>query len=61
MSGVYGEAEIAAFLVSQLFYEPSEDELTYLIKAMVETGSRIVFEEPASDVHSVGVYRVTAR
>ncbi|MEM0378421.1 MAG: AMP phosphorylase [Thermosphaera sp.] len=54
VSGVYGEAEIAAFLVSQLFYEPSEDELTYLIKAMVETGSRIVFEEPASDVHSVG-------
>jgi AMP phosphorylase len=54
VEGVYGEAEIAAFLVSQLFYEPTEEELTYLIKAMVETGSRIVFEEPASDVHSVG-------
>ncbi|MEM4476499.1 MAG: AMP phosphorylase, partial [Desulfurococcaceae archaeon] len=49
-----GEAEIASFLVSQLFYELSDEELTYLINAMVKTGSTIEFEEPAYDEHSIG-------
>ncbi|ADV64610.1 AMP phosphorylase [Desulfurococcus mucosus] len=54
VDGVYGEAEIAAFLVSQLYSELGEEELSYLIKAMVETGSRVTFEETVYDVHSIG-------
>jgi len=53
-TGSFSEAEIATFLVSQLFVELSEDELHNLIRAMVETGSKIVFEEPVYDVHSIG-------
>ncbi|MET1160289.1 MAG: AMP phosphorylase [Thermoprotei archaeon] len=54
VSGAFSEAEIAAFLVSQLFYEFSEDELYNLIRAMVDTGSRIDFEETVYDEHSIG-------
>ncbi|OYT37784.1 MAG: AMP phosphorylase [Desulfurococcales archaeon ex4484_58] len=54
VEGVYGEAEIAAFIVSQLYYELSEDELYYLIRAMVETGSKIAFEDTVYDEHSIG-------
>ncbi|RLG81451.1 MAG: AMP phosphorylase [Thermoprotei archaeon] len=54
VSGAFGEAEIASFLVSQLFYELSEDELYSLIKAMVDTGSKIDFEETIYDEHSIG-------
>jgi len=54
VDGALGEAEIAAFLVSQLYYELSEDELYSLIYAMVETGSKIEFEEPVYDEHSIG-------
>lgn len=54
VDGVLGEAEIASFLTSQLYYELSEDELNTLIKAMVETGSKIEFEEPVFDEHSIG-------
>ncbi len=54
VDGAYGEAEIAAFLTSQLYYELSEDELHSLIRAMVETGSKIVFEDTVFDEHSIG-------
>jgi len=54
VEGIYGETEIAAFLVSQLYYELSEDELNALIRAMVETGSRIEFEDTVYDEHSIG-------
>ena len=54
VDGALGEAEIAAFLVSQLYYEMSEDELYNLIRAMVETGSKIAFEETVYDEHSIG-------
>ncbi|MEM3926313.1 MAG: AMP phosphorylase [Desulfurococcaceae archaeon] len=54
VNGLYGEAEIASFLVSQLYKELTDEELGYLIKAMVEAGSRIKFEETAYDTHSVG-------
>lgn len=53
-SGSFGEAEIASFLVSQIFHRLSDDELHYLIKAMVETGTKVVFEEPVYDIHSIG-------
>ncbi len=54
VEGAYGEAEIAAFLTSQLYYELSEDELHSLIRAMVETGSKIEFEDTVYDEHSIG-------
>lgn len=54
VEGALGEPEIAAFLVSQLYYELSEDELYSLIVSMVETGSKISFEETVHDIHSVG-------
>ncbi len=54
VEGAYGEAEIAAFLTSQLYYELSEEELNSLIRAMVETGSKIEFEDTAYDEHSIG-------
>ncbi len=54
VDGAYGEAEIAAFLTSQLYYELSEDELHSLIRAMVETGSKLVFEDTVYDEHSIG-------
>ncbi len=54
VEGAYGEAEISAFLTSQLYYELSEDELHALIRAMVETGSKIEFEDTVYDEHSIG-------
>lgn len=54
VSGIYGEAEIAAFLVSQLYNALSDQELAYLIKAMVETGAKLKFEETVHDIHSIG-------
>lgn len=54
VEGAYGEAEIAAFLTSQLYYELSEDELHSLIRAMVETGSKLEFEDTVYDEHSIG-------
>ncbi len=54
VEGVYSETEISAFLTSQLYYELSEDELNALIRAMVETGSRIEFEDTVYDEHSIG-------
>ena len=54
VNGVYGEAEIAAFLLSQLYSPLSDRELSYLVKAMVETGVKVKFEEVTYDIHSVG-------
>lgn len=54
VSGIYGEAEIAAFLLSQLYHPLSDEELSHLIKAMVETGVKVKFEETVYDIHSIG-------
>jgi AMP phosphorylase len=54
VDGVYGEAEIAAFLVSQLYNPLSDEELSYLIRAMVDTGVKVKFEEVVHDIHSIG-------
>ncbi len=54
VEGAYGEAEISAFIVSQVYYELNEDELYNLIRAMVETGSKIAFEDTVYDEHSIG-------
>ncbi|MEM4718340.1 MAG: AMP phosphorylase [Desulfurococcaceae archaeon] len=54
INGIYGEAEIAAFLLSQVYNPLSDIELTYLIKAMVETGAKLRFEETVYDIHSIG-------
>ncbi len=54
VSGFYEESQIAAFLVSQLYKELSMDELSYLIRAMVESGVVVKFSETVYDVHSIG-------
>ncbi|MEZ0393874.1 MAG: AMP phosphorylase [Desulfurococcaceae archaeon] len=54
VKGSYGEAEIAAFLLSQLYLTMNDDELTSLIKAMVETGEKVKFDEVVYDEHSIG-------
>ncbi|ALL02080.1 AMP phosphorylase [Pyrodictium delaneyi] len=54
VSGFYDDAQIAAFLVSQLHHKLSEEELGYLIRAMVETGEVVSFGEPVYDEHSIG-------
>lgn len=54
VGGLYGEAEIASFLVSQLYSPLSDEEVSYLIKAMVEAGTKVKFEETAYDIHSIG-------
>ncbi len=54
VDGVYGEAEIAAFLLSQLYIPLSDEELSHLIRAMVETGIKVKFEETVHDIHSIG-------
>ncbi|WP_440059692.1 AMP phosphorylase [Thermogladius sp. 4427co] len=54
VNGAYDEAEIAAFLLSQQYYVLDEDELVSLIKAMVETGVKISFDEHVFDEHSIG-------
>ena len=54
VAGLYDEAQIAAFLVSQVYQPLGGDELAYLIRAMVETGEVIKFPVPVHDVHSIG-------
>ena len=54
VAGFYDEAQIASFIVSQLYNKLSDDELEYLIRAMVETGEIVKFAEPVYDVHSIG-------
>ncbi len=54
VDGSLGEIEMAAFLLAQYFYGMSSDELESLIRAMVDTGARIEFEEPVHDEHSIG-------
>ena len=54
VNGFYDEAQIAGFLVSQMYRRLSEEELSYLIRAMVETGVVVKFPETVYDVHSIG-------
>jgi AMP phosphorylase len=54
VAGYYDDAQIAAFIVSQLYNRLGEEELEYLIRAMVETGEVVKFPEPVYDVHSIG-------
>ena len=54
VDGNIGDVEMAAFLLSEYFSGMSSDELESLIRAMVDTGSKIEFEEPVYDEHSIG-------
>ena len=54
VQGSLGEAEIAAFLASQVSVPLSVEELTFLIRAMAYTGEVIEWDEPAYDEHSIG-------
>ncbi len=54
VNGFYDEAQIAGFLVSQLYRQLRGDELSHLIRAMVETGVVVKFPDTVYDVHSIG-------
>ncbi len=54
VAGFYDDAQIAGFLVSQVFNPLGSDELSYLIRAMVETGVVVKFPEVVYDEHSIG-------
>ncbi len=54
VQGYYDDAGIAAFLSAQTMRGMDEEELEYLIRAMVETGTVVEFGEPVFDEHSIG-------
>ncbi|MDH5449000.1 MAG: AMP phosphorylase [Candidatus Bathyarchaeota archaeon] len=49
-----GEVQIAAFLLAEEFHGSTMDEIEYLTRAMVETGTIIDFDRPCYDKHSIG-------
>ncbi len=48
------EIQIAAFLLSEQFHGSTMDEIEYLTRAMVDTGTVIDFDRPCYDKHSIG-------
>ena len=54
VDGSLSDVEIAAFLVSQIFRKMDIEEISFLTRAMFETGDKIVFDKPVYDIHSIG-------
>ncbi len=54
IDGNLGDVELATFLLSEYFYGMDGEELESLVRAMVDTGSVIEFEETVYDEHSIG-------
>jgi len=54
VDGMLDDVELAAFLTAELFYGLTPEEMESLIRAMVDTGIKIEFEEPVYDEHSIG-------
>lgn len=48
------EVQIAAFLLAEEFHGLTMDEIEYLTRAMVDTGTVIDFDRPCYDKHSIG-------
>jgi AMP phosphorylase len=48
------DVQICGFLLAEQFHGLSMDEIEYLTRAMVETGTTIDFERPCYDKHSIG-------
>lgn len=48
------EVEMAAFLMAEQYHGMTDDELLWLTRAIAETGTRIDFEKPVFDKHSIG-------
>jgi len=48
------EVQVSAFLLSEEFHGLTMDEVEYLTRAMVETGTIIDFDRPCYDKHSIG-------
>jgi AMP phosphorylase len=48
------DVQICGFLLAEQFHGLSMDEIEYLTRAMVETGTIIDFERPCYDKHSIG-------
>jgi AMP phosphorylase len=49
-----GEIQIAAFLLAEEYQGLTMDEIEYLTRAMVDTGTVIDFDRPCFDKHSIG-------
>jgi AMP phosphorylase len=54
VSGNLSEVEMAAFLMAENYHGMDDDELLWLTRAIAETGTRIDFEKPVYDKHSIG-------
>ena len=48
------EVEMAAFVMAEQYHGMDDDELLWLTRAIAETGTRIDFEKPVYDKHSIG-------
>ncbi len=48
------EVQIAAFLLAEEYRSMTMDEIEYLTRAMVETGTTMDFDHPCCDKHSIG-------
>ncbi|MGC9114680.1 MAG: AMP phosphorylase [Fervidicoccaceae archaeon] len=54
VTGILDESAIAEFITLQSTLGMDDDETTNLIRAMVETGTKITFPYPVYDEHSIG-------
>jgi len=54
VDGVLSDAEICGFMLSQHLRGMSMEEIEYLTNSIVETGSKIEFDRPVYDKHSIG-------
>ncbi|MBO3803180.1 MAG: AMP phosphorylase [Candidatus Brockarchaeota archaeon] len=54
VEGVLSDAEICGFVLGQYLRGMSMDEIEHLTNSIVETGSKIEFERPVYDKHSIG-------
>ncbi len=54
VDGILTDVEISAFIAAQMSVGMSTEEMTHLTRAMVETGTKLEFDEPVFDIHSIG-------
>jgi AMP phosphorylase len=54
VDGVLSDTEICGFILGQYLRGMSMEEIEYLTNSMVETGSKIDFDRPVYDKHSIG-------
>jgi len=54
VTGTLSEAELSAFIVSQVYRTVSMDEVEYLARAMADSGQKLDFGRTVYDKHSIG-------